>query len=104
MNAAANDPNSELQRPDLRALGEAISIWFEISRPLPRLVIGFLSGSGQEIFKSCKVWPFGATNRHEDESASQIKAFRINQAEDDSRPLMISRLLTTAVATKCKEI
>jgi hypothetical protein len=67
MNAAVNDLNSELQRPDLPALGEAISIWFAISSPLPRLVIGFLGASGQEIFKSCKVRTFGATNRYGDE-------------------------------------
>jgi hypothetical protein len=89
MNALTNDPNSELQRPDLPALGEAISIWFAISSPLPRPVIGFLGASGQEIFKSSK--------------PRQTKAFPSIRPKDGRHPRLLSRLLTTAVATKCKE-
>jgi len=33
---------SEIQRPDLRALGHAISFWFAMSSPLTGLVFGFL--------------------------------------------------------------
>jgi len=42
MNATANDLKSEIQRPDLPALGETISFWFAISSPLTGILIGFL--------------------------------------------------------------
>jgi hypothetical protein len=42
MNTPATNPKSELQRPDLPDLGQAISRWFAISSPLTGILIGFL--------------------------------------------------------------
>ena len=42
MNAARNDRKSEIQRTDLSALGEALSLWFAIASPSTRLMIGVL--------------------------------------------------------------